>query len=111
MKALEELGKLTTLEQIRSELGDREFMKIAQDKTVLQNFKGQTIKQLYLEHGGNVKLLVQDGKFYAVLPSFNQFCNNIRDNKVKIVSDFTVNVAAYKDNVKINIVELKGLDS
>lgn len=40
MKALEELGKIGTVDDLIKLVGLSEFMRLAQDKNLLQNFKG-----------------------------------------------------------------------
>lgn len=73
-------------------------------KASVANFPGETIESLRKEHGPNVGIVIKDNEIYVVLPTFNQFADNIINGKVNVVGGLQRKIAANLAGRGIDVV-------
>ncbi|WP_375326319.1 hypothetical protein [Candidatus Tisiphia endosymbiont of Nemotelus uliginosus] len=94
-KALELRGEIIKIEDIKNP---------SVLKAEVANFVGETVETLQKEHGSNVNVMIKDGKIYAVLPTFKQFCDNIQSGNLKVAGTLHIKMAATQAGRNIEVV-------
>lgn len=100
-KGLEKAGLIINVNELPSELLEVE----------VANLGGQTLSKLKRDNGDDVRVLVEDGQVYGILPTHKQLCNSIASGNVKLVSNHQILMAATQLGISIDIREVNPDDS
>jgi hypothetical protein len=67
----------------------------------LKHLPGKSIEDLMKDHGKDEIFLFRNGELFAVLPSYQEFCDNIKNGNTDYVSKIALETYAKKSGVTV----------